>query len=303
MAPTTENTCPICVKMVLEAEEGVGCDGACQRWFHRNCLGMTKAEYQRICADNKIKWHCSRTDCVKSSEQPHNLILKQLTLLTSKITDLSDKVDALISLPAKVDSLVSELEGLNKNISQLENRLCVNESKVNALEKKLDESAQIGSNGNAETIIAEMSDRARRSKNIMLFNFPESQDKNVEVRVKHDNDLVTRLLDSFLPEAGSNSFKTARVGKRVPNKTRPLKVILSKESDVTTFLSGFSSESAGQVDGRLSTVKASRDRTPREMEYYKSLKSELEARISQGERGLSIKYKNNIPSIVSSQKN
>lgn len=305
MAPTSENTCPICIKLVLDSEEGIGCDGACQRWLHRECLGISKTEYQRICADNKLKWYCSRTDCVQSSDQPQNLILSQLTLLTAKITDLADKVDVLISLPAKVDNLVSQMEGLNKNLSQLENRLSVNESKVIALEKKIEESAHSDgkTEGNTESIIAEISDRARRSKNVMLFNLPESQDKNVEARIKHDNELVSRLLDSFLSDASSNSFKTARVGKRNLNKIRPLKVILNNESDVIRFLSGFSSESAARMDQSFSTVKASRDRTPREMELFKSLKSELEERVSQGEEGLSIKYKNNIPSIVKTKKN
>ncbi|KAG8281915.1 hypothetical protein J6590_049038 [Homalodisca vitripennis] len=244
MTSTSETTCPICVKTVLDSEEGIGCDGVCQRWFHRECFEYAKNDYNRICADNKVKWHCSRTDCIQSSDLPQNLILKQLTILTTKIADLADKVNSLTSLPAKVDSLVCKVEGLNKNLSQLESRLSVNESKVLALEEKLKDSAHQDVN-NTESIIAEMSDRARRSKN----------DKNAEVRVKHDNALVSRLLDKFLPNGISDSLKTARVGKKIPDKIRPLKVILSKESDVISFLSSFSPESAAQVDQRLAESK------------------------------------------------
>lgn len=298
---STDATCPVCVKNILGSEDGIGCDGACQRWFHRECIDMTKSEYQRLSANNKIKWFCSRVDCIPSSDQPHNLILKQLSILTATITNLTDKVDSLISLPAKVDSLVCGMEDLNRNISQLETRLSVNESKVLVLEEKLGSKTQ--QEVNTESIISEMSDRARRSKNVMLFNVPESQDKNVDSRIKHDNDLVSKLIAFFMPNNSLCSFKTARVGRKSPNKSRPLKAILNQESDVMNFLSRFSTESAAELDQRLSDVKASRDRTPREMELFKSLKAQLEERKSKGECDITIKYKNNVPSIVKNQKN
>lgn len=301
MASKSDNTCPVCVKSVLDTDSGVGCDGACRRWFHRECITMSKAEYQRISADNKIKWYCSRTDCVQPSDQPLNLILKQLTLLTSKISDIGDKVDSLTSLPAKVDSLVCEVEALNKNLSQLDARLSANEAKVTALENKL-----VGAerhDGYIEPTIAEISERTRRSKNVMLFNFPESQDRRVDARRKHDNELVSLLLNTVIPAAGDVTFATARVGKSIPNKTRPLKIILSDESMVVSFLSNFSSDSAALVDQGLSGVKASRDRTPRELEYFKSLKSEMELRSSKGEKDLCIRYRNNVPYITKNKKN
>lgn len=301
MASKSDNTCPVCLKSVLESDNGVGCDGACHRWFHRECVSMSKAEYQRICADNNIKWYCTRTDCILPSDQPLNLILKQLTLLTSKITEVGDKVDSLTSLPAKVDSLVCEVEVLNNNLSQLDARLSANEAKVIALENKLE--GAVRCDGYIEPTIAEISERARRSKNVMLFNFPESQDRKVDARKKHDNELVSRLLNTVIPAAGDITFATARVGKGIPNKNRPLKIILNSESVVISFLSNFSSESAALVDQRLAGVKASRDRTPREMEYFKSLKAELELRTSKGEKDLCIRYRNNVPYIIKNQKN
>lgn len=119
----------------------------------------------------------------------------------------------------------------------------------------------------------------------------------------NDNDLVKKLIDAFDPSSNHCDFKTDRVGRKLPNKSRPLKLILNHKSDVHTFLSSFSSENAGNADQRLSSVKASRDRTPREIEFFNSLKTEVEARKSQGENDITIKYVNNVPSIVKTQKN
>lgn len=76
-----------------------------------------------------------------------------------------------------------------------------------------------------------MSNHVPRSRNVMLFNFPEFHDKYVEVRRKHDDELVPILLGAFIPRGSNNSFKTAGAGRRIP-KLRPLKVILLNESDV-----------------------------------------------------------------------
>ena len=48
-----------------------------------------------------------------------------------------------------------------------------------------------------------------------------------------------------------------------------------------------------------------KDPTPTERAYFKKLKSTLQSRLDSGETGLTIKYFNNIPKIVSSnnQKN
>lgn len=294
-------SCPLCVKAVLDSNDGVSCEASCQRWFHRECIGMSKAEYQRISGNNKVKWYCSRTDCLPPSNQPQDLLLKQLSLLTEKITELSNKVDALTSLPAKVDNLLSEVDTLNTNVLHLEQRVSDNESKVKALDEWVKSAPS--QNSNPEQIVSELNERSRRSKNIMFYDLIESPDRNVETRKRHDSELVRKLLANYLSGVNLDGIKTLRVGNKSSNKTRPLKVILDSEANVSKFLSNFSSESAREIDNRFSKVRVSRDRTPREMEFFKSLKLELERRIAQGEKDITIKYRNNVPCIVKNQKN
>lgn len=115
-------SCSVCVKNVLNCEEGIQCDASCSRWFHRACIGMSRADYKRFADDSNLKWTCGRIDCSDPSSQPQNLILSQLTLLTDKISELTNKVDALSSLPSKVDNLITEVDNLNRNLSVLEGR-------------------------------------------------------------------------------------------------------------------------------------------------------------------------------------
>ncbi|KAG8261250.1 hypothetical protein J6590_077907, partial [Homalodisca vitripennis] len=91
MSDSWSDSCPVCVKMVLDTEEGIGCDGDCQRWFHRECIKMSKAEYQSKCADTKNKWYCARTDCLGSSNQPFRLLSSQMSIVLTKLDDLLGK--------------------------------------------------------------------------------------------------------------------------------------------------------------------------------------------------------------------
>lgn len=297
------HSCSVCVKTVLNCEEGIQCDALCSRWFHRTCINMTKADYKKFADDSSLKWTCDRVDCVDSSTQPQNLLLSQLTLLTDKISELTNKVDSLTSLPAKVDSLIAEVDNLNKNLLMLESRVCSNETKIGALEEKVGALCASETSCDPEEIIAEMNDRSRRSKNVMLFNLSETLEGNVDSRRKHDRTILNKLVTSYIPNIDFNVVKILRVGKPQSNKKRPVKLIFESDSDAKAFLKSFSTDSATRIDQCFSNVRAFRDRTPREMDHINSLRSDLNRRVSAGEKDLTIKFINNVPKIVKNQKN
>lgn len=296
-------SCPVCVKNVLNCEDGIKCDDLCSRWFHRVCIGMSKADYKRFADDSNFKWSCGRVDCANPSSQPQNLILSQLTLLTDKISELTNKVDALSSLPTKVDNLITEVDNLNKNLSVLEGRVSGCESKIKTLEERFDGEGGPVPSCDPEVIIAEFHDRSRRSRNVMIFNLEESQHGNIETRKQSDRTKVEKLVTSYLPNIDFNAVKILRMGRIQLNKKRPVKLIFRSDSDARAFLSGFSSDSVAQIDHSFSTIRVSRDRTPREVEYLNTLRTELSRRLAGGEKDLTIKFVNNVPQIVKNQKN
>lgn len=102
----------------------------------------------------------------------------------------------------------------------------------------------------------------------MIYNLPESVDKNSDIREQHHLDLVRKLFAIFLPDADCYALKAFRVGKRCFGKIMPLKIVLQSKSDVMIFFPYFSPESAASIDPLLINVRASRDRTIREIEYF-----------------------------------
>lgn len=65
--------------------EGIGSNGVCRRWFHRESVKMPESECQRIHANYTDKRLLSRTYRVKASDQTNHLLLHQLTLLSDNI--------------------------------------------------------------------------------------------------------------------------------------------------------------------------------------------------------------------------
>lgn len=58
--------CGTCDAEVNDAEEGICCDGDCERWFHLRCSGLSQAEYDELGLDENAKWACSKCSGIKT---------------------------------------------------------------------------------------------------------------------------------------------------------------------------------------------------------------------------------------------
>ena len=74
--------------------------------------------------------------------------------------------------------------------------------------------------------IAEQKERERRASNIMIYNIPESQSAEAEVRISEDVSVVDRIFGSLGTEEEITVEKCIRVGKKVSDKNRVTKVVL-----------------------------------------------------------------------------
>lgn len=92
-------------------------------------------------------------------------------------------------------------------------------------------------------------------------------------------------------------MKFFRLGKYDSSRQSPriIKITLSEEKYVHDAIRN--TKKLLDSDD-LKHIKISMDRTKRQIEYYKSVKSALDNRISSGENNLKIKYINGIPQIV-----
>lgn len=143
-----------------------------------------------------------------------------------------------------------------------------------------------------ESAIQEMTERANRSANLIIYDVPESTSDVPDVRKEDDKRACSSVIGTITNKINCNGIKTFRLGAP-KSQPRPLKVILRTKSDAVEVLRNRHRLS------RPSSVKA--DLTPMQREYLKHLREELEKRISEGEIDLTIKYVRGQPTIVKTQ--
>ena len=111
-----------------------------------------------------------------------------------------------------------------------------------------------------KTEIRENEERKSRLSNLVLFNMPESESENVEVRKQFDNENIQSLMSSL----EINDYETRavfRLGKQAPNKVRPIKMILEDKKFRKAILEKARSIST-KVPPPLNKVVISKDLTP-----------------------------------------
>jgi hypothetical protein len=286
--------CPVCVKLVLDSEEGIGCESKCLRWFHRDCIKMPKSEYTKFCGNKALKWSCCRADCSPEDANPLAKLSAQLAGLIQSVSHLATK-DEVASINNGIDKL---RESIELRLSNVEARMDDLEDKVRSLQN------QNKSSGDClEDFIGELGDRKRRACNAIVYNLPESQNKELAARINYDKGQLLELAQAIGFCLKLDEIKLFRIGRPKKNNSRSVKIVFKSEIDVGSFLRSFADANLKDGDGKFSTLSASRDRTLRERQHLNSLRTELEERMKKGEKDLTIKYRNGIPAIVAQPKN
>lgn len=291
MASALLNTaCPVCMKVVLDSEKGIQCDRACTRWFHVSCIRMPDSTYNKYATNSNKLWQCDRVDCSGSNDQGQS-VSNQIAEILKRITDLPTKSD-LAAVSGSIDGVKGELEELRRTIGEFEPRLRTVEKRLDGIE------SQISQVGKPDDVIGEINDRARRANNILVYNIPELRNPELKLRVSHDMGLVDKLLKIVIPDTERKNVKVLRIGKQARERPRPMKIILQSESEVRQFFERFTRDAVSNSDAAFRDISVSRDRTPRERQNLNSVKDELEKRIKGGEKNLTIKYRNGVPTIM-----
>lgn len=149
----------------------------------------------------------------------------------------------------------------------------------------------------SEEGISEINERNKRASNLIIYGSVESG-KSKNEQIEHDASLVTDILSQIGLTEGS--LAPQRIGKFDPSKQmrRPIKIRLSSPQSVHAVFRKFKNIKS---ETNFPTLSVSSDRTPRQIAYYKVIKQELDNRIRQGEMNIKIKYRNGVPTIISSE--
>lgn len=200
---------------------------------------------------------------------------EQMAKLTPKLSELLGNI-SLVS--TKVGFLEGELNAY-KNISPNHSQYL---STTNIEKEQL--------TGICETL-AEMEDRKLRSKNVIMFNVPESSGNSHPEIMSEDLNKVKSILHN-VSNVDTSQIKLYRLGKKDTNKTRPIKIELPDKYQARTVL-----QNKG-IPYENVIIKTKNDLTMLQRQEVQNLWKELEDRKSKGENNLIIKYINNRPKIL-----
>lgn len=147
-----------------------------------------------------------------------------------------------------------------------------------------------------EEVAAEVTDRARRRRNLIIFGVTE-QSQNISITDRRNADMaqVQDILKILQPDINAAVIKPIRLGKHVPNKNRPIQVKFETDQQVRNVMRNVRKLENTKYQKK---VFISYDRTPKQQAFYSKVKDELQERISAGETNLRIRYRNDIPVIV-----
>ena len=210
----------------------------------------------------------------KQTEDLTKIFADQINVALKKVMKQVDTNAADIKTNVmKIESLSIKSDDNQKSITSLSNR-------VQLAENRLDDCSTSNSINN---VLCEMRERDKRACNVILFGFTDNDN------VKKD---LTELKKLFVKlQLDVTVRKIFRLGKIVENKTRPLKIILSLKDMAKTLL----------MNRKLfkdKKLNVDSDKTPYKKQYLDSVRVKLESRLADGESDFTIKYVNNVPTIV-----
>lgn len=269
----------------INANAAIKCK-KCGALFHKSCAeraSLNKRNSQHPC--------CGKGDLAVSVANAASKVDKRVAVPASTHDEINEGVDTLDpnlqllwklfskKLDMKFDNLSSQFVELNERLDTLEERVGLVEEDLNTQN---------------EFIMNEVSDRISREKNIIIFKAEDSRDA-----ARKDKELINKIFSSCTIDVpfDFNNLKLQRLGKSfVQGKTRPLKVCFHSADDVNWIFRN--KKKLG--DGNMS-IQA--DQTKSQINYFKQIRGELNARLNDGEQDLYIAYHNRIPFIASKAEN
>lgn len=234
----------------------------------------------------------TRFDSSKNTDTVRNQIVSMDSLNIALDARFEKQLSEISNVVAS--KMETALQELNNKIEENKTNIISNTKKLKSITKQIQTIQTSLSNINIrencnptpldiETICNEIRDRENRAKNILVFGLPESNDPNADLT--EFNNLLIKLALDVKP------LRLIRLGKSTANKPRPAKIIFESIDNVIKIFK--LSKSFIKYN-----LKIDHDKTIRERDILKNLRLTLNNRIQNGEKNLTIKYVNNIPTIV-----
>lgn len=186
---------------------------------------------------------------------------------------------------------------IGDDINDLKCIMLTLKKEVETLKAIKSDPAHNANNVDYEEIIQEITERNNRKRNIIIYGISEDNTLPKSEKSIQDKSEVINVLHTLTPSLNLDNVNPYRLGKFDATKitSRPIRVVLNDEQTVFDLIKKAKNL---QNHNSYSKIRISLDRTPRQLEYYRSLKMELDRRTSEGATNLRIKYIRGVPKIA-----
>ena len=216
------DTCGHCNKKCTTKDRAIQCD-LCSTWVHANCENLTNDQYKVLGSSANIVYYCNFNSCasrvkyalaewmhtsssvITSLKESHSKFLLEYENLRKNLTDLSGKLDTLQSSETELHNHIKDTTTALSTMKPLPN---------------------VPASFNTTDIVDEYLDRERRKSNLIIYGIPESTGSTPDERKSSDNSYFTDLVHSEFKLDTVEITKSARLGKRIEGKARPLLITL-----------------------------------------------------------------------------
>lgn len=217
-------------------------------------------------------------------------ISEDMSVIKEQLKDIKSTTEYLTE---EQNKLKTDLLSIQKSNITLQNRIEKLESSIREYDHNTSSTETGTKMETCENIITELNERSFRSRNLLISGIPEATSTDQMDRQIEDKNSSWKILRNINPDC-PEPIKVFRVGKRHPDKIRPVKVCFGTQEPAIYILRNKSK--LKNYDNKIFS-----DQTPKQQAYMKCLKEELEARSKRGETNLIIKYVKGIPKIISQQ--
>ena len=233
----------------LRQEAFVDCH-ACKISFHGKCTDLASAEFDLLASrKSKLKWYCRTCD--------------------GQVADVLSNLEKFKKHTIEISNIRSDME---KKLKDFDARIKSLETRENSVSKEVGDIVTERMASCEEQLLIE-----RKKNNMIYFHLPESNESEINSRMKHDYDLLKEL---YRPAdiLATDILNIFRVGKKTEN-ARPLVVkfkdALTKEKYCSLT---FGKKLSIRRNNEVINIPASHDRTKNQREEYKKLTEELRSK-------------------------
>lgn len=264
-------------------EDAVFCDGLCQAWAHRKCIGLSKQLYKVISESGDI-FLCSYCS---------------LACYQKEIADLSEKIKMLSSQAAQ---LKSPNLSLNTDESGDKGVHTCSPMNVDLVDQSNTGQSQPTPSQNqpqvtppqdiskiVTTVLSEEKEKEKQRLNLILHNLKESPESNPQKRKECDIEETKKLFQNHLGVRVGVTNAT-RIGKKNDdtNKPRLLKVTVNSTREKAEVLRNCTKLRNKDNPAEIQSVYITPDLTPKEQKENKALRNQL-AELNKSEKLYKIK--------------